>query len=86
MKTIIAATLALAVASPVLANDQLARSLGVEPGQYSLQELVILKAHADESGNDGRVTLSGDKSYAGQANFNSVAQEHFRIAEEQEDD
>ncbi|WP_425051985.1 hypothetical protein [Psychromarinibacter sp. S121] len=57
MKTIIAAALALTVASPVLANDQLARSLGVEPGQYTLEQLVAIKAAQDESGNDARVNL-----------------------------
>ena len=58
MKTFLAAVVALTAASPVLANDQLAESLGVEPGQYTLEQLVALKGAQDESGNEARVTLN----------------------------
>ncbi|WP_425051987.1 hypothetical protein [Psychromarinibacter sp. S121] len=58
MKTAIAAVLALAVAGPALAdNAQLAKSLGVQPGEYSTAELVVLKGAQGKSGNEGRVYL-----------------------------
>ena len=44
---ILAALAAAAVSGPALANDQLARSLGVEPGVYSLSELATLKTLQD---------------------------------------
>ncbi|WP_116087086.1 hypothetical protein [Tropicimonas sp. IMCC34011] len=47
--SIIAAAV-LAVATPALAdNDQLAASVGVEPGVYSLSELTILKQALDDN-------------------------------------
>ena len=67
MKKILIATVALAFATPVLASDQLALSLGVEPGQYTLDELVALKAVADEEGNDGKVNLENLARFASQS-------------------
>ncbi|WP_425051986.1 hypothetical protein [Psychromarinibacter sp. S121] len=81
MKTIIAAALALTAASPVLANDQLARSLGVEPGQYTLEELVVLKGAASEDGNEGRVYLNNLED-ASRSTQNPVAIDAFRSAAE----
>jgi hypothetical protein len=54
--TIISSILAIAIAAPALANpgtDQLARTLGVEPGTYSLAELVRLNEAAELGGVDG---------------------------------
>lgn len=43
--------IALGLAAPAFANDQLAASLGVEPGVYSTAELVTLRT-AMEDGNE----------------------------------
>lgn len=54
--TILTSILAIAIAAPALANpgaDQLARSLGVEPGTYSLSELVRLNEAAEEGSVTG---------------------------------
>jgi len=51
MKTLIAsAALALAFTAPAFANDQLAASLGVDAGQYTLSELAQIKANQDTDG------------------------------------
>ena len=56
-RTLITAALAAAtLAAPAVANDQLARSLGVEPGVYSVSELAQLKTAIEEN-NDQRVDL-----------------------------
>ena len=83
MKSIIAAALALTAASPVLANDQLARSLGVEPGEYTLEELVVLKGAASETGNEARVYL-GNLEDASRSTQNPVALNAFIAADEAE--
>ncbi|WP_208349112.1 hypothetical protein [Pseudaestuariivita rosea] len=41
------AAIAFALATPALANDKLAGSVGVEPGQFTLNELASLKAAQD---------------------------------------
>ena len=46
----ITTALALAIAAPAFANDQLARSLGVEPGVYTTAELATIKG-LGESGD-----------------------------------
>jgi hypothetical protein len=52
MKYVLAGcALALCVGSAAMASDQLARQLGVEPGAYTLSELVRIKA-AQEEDND----------------------------------
>jgi hypothetical protein len=52
MKTLIAsAALALAFTAPAFANSQLAASLGVDAGQYTLSELAQIKA--DKASDDG---------------------------------
>ena len=43
----ITAALAIAVAAPAFANDNLARSLGVEPGVFTTSQLAALKAAQD---------------------------------------
>ena len=40
MKTFAALALAAAVAGPAFANDEMARKLGVPPGEFTLNELV----------------------------------------------
>lgn len=57
MKKILVTLIALTAAAPALANDQLARSLGVEPGQYTLSQLVALKDAATRTGNEAVVNL-----------------------------
>lgn len=47
-KLVLSAAIALGLASPAFANDQLAAALGVDADRYSLAELVAL-AHARES-------------------------------------
>ncbi|MDF0599789.1 hypothetical protein P1J78_03495 [Psychromarinibacter sp. C21-152] len=84
MKRIIISAIALAAATPALANDQLARSLGVEPGQYTLQELSILKAHEGLEGNEGRVYLQNQPGVRRDV-VNDVARTHFLQAEAAED-
>lgn len=42
-------SLVLALAAPAFANDQLARSVGVAPGTYSLSELVELRAAINDN-------------------------------------
>lgn len=46
--------LVVAATAPALANDQLARSLGVEPGLLTTAQLVQVKASVDNA-NDNRV-------------------------------
>lgn len=49
MKTIVtAAILAVAAATPTLAQTQLERAVGAEAGQYTLSQLVELKLRASE--------------------------------------
>ncbi|MBS8226194.1 hypothetical protein [Vannielia litorea] len=56
MKNTILAALALTVATPALAaTDNLAGSVGVEPGVYSVEQLVQLKGL--EGDTEGRVYL-----------------------------
>ena len=53
-RTLAIAAIAAALAAPAFASDQLARSLGVEPGVYSTAELAELK-HA--RANDDHATV-----------------------------
>lgn len=84
MKTALITALTLAAATPALANDQLARSLGVEPGQYTLSELAIIKSKQDKLGNEGRVYL-GNQQNVSRDVVNNVARDHFLRAEAEED-
>ncbi len=73
MKKIIATAFVLAAATPALANDQLALSLGVEPGQYTLQQLVALKNASTQDGNGSRVNLENIGSLTDRSISNPVA-------------
>lgn len=64
MKRFILSTAAVfALAAPALAQSQLERDLGVEPGQYTAIQLVKLKAADGQTGEDGRVYFGTPKSY-----------------------
>jgi hypothetical protein len=55
MKTFAFATaLALVSAAPAFANAQLARSLGLEPGVYTIAELSAIKGATEERATDNR--------------------------------
>ncbi|MEL6169169.1 MAG: hypothetical protein AAFR35_10790 [Pseudomonadota bacterium] len=63
--TVIASVLAVALAAPAFANDQLSRSLGVEPGALTVSELAVLKNAIDNDDNNVqfdaiRAGLTGD--------------------------
>jgi hypothetical protein len=59
MKRIVITTaLALAIAAPAFANDQLARSLGVEPGAYTTAELATLKGLGESGDSLDRETAT----------------------------
>ena len=61
MKTIVtAAVLALAAATPTLAQTQLERSLGVDAGQFTASQLVQLKTQASEDSENMRNTFFGN--------------------------
>jgi hypothetical protein len=47
--------LSLGMASAALAQSQLERSLGVEPGRYTAHELAIMKVAAEQDGGESRV-------------------------------
>jgi len=66
MKTLIAsAALALAFTAPAFANDQLAASLGVDAGQYTLSELAQIKAAQESDDNIGFPVFSkNDTSFS----------------------
>jgi hypothetical protein len=59
MRTIvITAALALAVAVPASASDQLARSLGLEPGEFTTAELATIKGLTDAGDSTDRKEAS----------------------------
>ena len=66
MKTLIAsAALALTFTVPAFANDQLAASLGVDAGQYTLSELAgIIANNASDDGIGFKVSAAGDTSFS----------------------
>ena len=73
MKTIIlSAALALTAAAPSFANDQLARSLGVEPGVYTLSQLIEIKDAAEQTGNEGAVFFGDGVAFASGSNAGAV--------------
>lgn len=52
--------LALAIATPVLASDQLAKNAGVEPGVYTNNELIeLIDARQDQDWSTVRAILNG---------------------------
>ncbi len=57
MKTIVLTTaLVAALSAPAFASDQLAQSLGVQPGQYTTAELIRLE-QAQQQGNEQQVAF-----------------------------
>ncbi|MEM8632695.1 MAG: hypothetical protein AAGF74_15790 [Pseudomonadota bacterium] len=61
MKTLtLTAALAALLAAPAFANDQLARSLGVEPGIYTTAELAEMQNKSSLRGNEAKVVFGGD--------------------------
>jgi len=69
MKRLVLTTaIVLGLAAPALADDQIARNLGVEPGQYSQSELARLKAVQDskDSGEYDRFAAL-ERKFAGDA-------------------
>ncbi len=83
MKKIIATALVLAAATPALANDQLALSLGVEPGQYTTAELVVLKSRATQSGNGAEAYLENTQFAPSRSIHNAAALAQFTQAAEE---
>jgi hypothetical protein len=74
MNRIIASTaVALSLAAPAFANDQLAASLGVEPGVYTTAELVQLKNAAEFTSNDARVFLGDSLNFTADAAATQLA-------------
>ena len=89
MKTLIAsAALALTVAAPAFANDQLAASLGVDAGQYTLSELAQIKANnASDDGVGFKVFGKADTNVSTRGvNGSAVAELAHQIANNASDD
>ncbi|MBF9029391.1 hypothetical protein HKCCE3408_03180 [Rhodobacterales bacterium HKCCE3408] len=84
MKTLIATTaLALTLAAPALANEQLANALGVDAGDYTTSELVRLQAAYDADDRDTvRFILSGEAANAAPV----PAATDFAVAAAEQDD
>ena len=61
-RLILTAALALGTALPAAANDQLARSLGVEPGAYTTSELARLKTATEENDHQRIDLITGGGS------------------------
>ena len=75
MKNLIIAALALTVATPALAaNDKLAASVGVDAGQYTLEQLATLKGLESASAGEARVHFEGN----GTGVVNDVAARKFQ--------
>ena len=84
MKTLIAtAALALTVSAPAFADSQLAASLGVDAGDYTVAELVRLDAAInDDDHSVVRFILSGDAANAAP----TMAGQDFAVAHAFEND
>jgi hypothetical protein len=57
-RLILTSALALAVAAPAFANDQLARSLGLEPGVYTTAELAAIKGVREAASSTDAATAA----------------------------
>ena len=68
MKTIILSAALAAFAAPSFASDQLAHSLGVEPGVYTLSQLIELKDAAERTGIEGDVYFGDGPAFASGSN------------------
>jgi len=62
MKTLLLTSALLIGASPVLAQTQLERQLGVPAGKYTNSQLAELAAAANETGSDARVYFGNDST------------------------
>ena len=84
MKALILTTaIAISFAAPSFASDQLARSLGVEPGQFTTAQLFALdRAHEDDDYNAARHILQGGGNIRGV----SAAGAQFAAQHAEEDD
>ncbi len=58
MHIILTSALALAIAAPAFAGDQLARNLGLEPGAYSNAELATIKGVREGASNSDADTAA----------------------------
>lgn len=84
MKTLVLTTaLALGITAPAFAQSQLAASLGVDAGTYSVSQLAILKDHSTQTSNDGRVyfgNFSNNERFSTRGVHNARAAAHFAEA------
>jgi hypothetical protein len=74
--TLAATALAAALAGPAFASDSLARSVGVEPGQFTNAQLVALKsAHADDDHSRIRQIMAEAQAggFSGAIDFGQVS-------------
>ncbi len=62
MKLALTTALVLAAAAPAFASDQLALSLGVEPGTATVQELALLKSSIDSADENTVFAFDGVKA------------------------
>ncbi len=62
MKLALTTALVLAAAAPAFASNQLALSLGVEPGTATVQELAVLKSTIESSDNGNAFAFDGVKA------------------------
>lgn len=57
-RIILTSAIALAIAAPAFANDQLARNLGLEPGVYTTAELATIKGVREAATNTDSLTAA----------------------------
>jgi hypothetical protein len=57
-RAILTSVLALAIAAPAFASDQLARNLGLEPGVYTTAELATIKGVREAASNTDAATAA----------------------------
>ncbi|MBK5932566.1 hypothetical protein C8N32_11150 [Rhodovulum imhoffii] len=82
------AAIALTAAAPALAQTQLEKNLGVEPGVYTPNELARMKVAVEQTGNDAMIWLDGAKAAAlsTRALINDEAQRILRAERANSDD
>ena len=74
-------TLTLSLAGASLAQSQLERNLGVEPGRYTTQELAILKVAAEQNGEGARVFFSPTTNTVASSHGTTVTRASAILAE-----
>ena len=64
-RILISSALAVTLAGPALASDQLARSIGVEPGVYSTAELIALRSaiEGDDHAQANAIRAGGNNGF-----------------------